>query len=122
MTSISRLIKAVVTAAVVVTAAILTACGEPGDVAALPTAPPGLPPDLYEAISADLNDRLAGTQPRVITVTVETVNWDDASLGCPRPGEFSAQVITPGFRVTFSVDETTYDYRASAAGDFRLCQ
>lgn len=31
-------------------------------------------------------------------VTVESwepIEWSDASLGCPKPGEFYAQVITP---------------------------
>ncbi|MFQ5967312.1 MAG: hypothetical protein ACE5MI_06830 [Acidimicrobiia bacterium] len=114
MTSISRWISAVVVVG------MLAGCGEPVDVAAFPTVPPGLPPEIYDAIVADLRDQLSGS-PLLITVTAESVNWNDASLGCPAPGEFSAQVITPGFRVIFVVDDTTYDYRASQAGDFRLC-
>lgn len=31
----------------------------------------------------------------------ESVEWSDASLGCPQPGMMYAQVITPGFRLVF---------------------
>ena len=98
---------------------LVAACGS-GEPAAFPSVPPGIPPDLYDAIVEDLTERLSET-PAVITVTGESVTWNDASLGCPRPGELSVQVITPGYRLIFTVDGTEYDYRASAAGDFRLC-
>lgn len=37
--------------------------------------------------------------PRQATAT----NWPNTALGCPKPGKFYAQVITPGFRFVFSV-------------------
>lgn len=46
----------------------------------------------------------------VIVVAVEPVDWPDASLGCPEPGGFYAQVVTAGYRVTLEVGgmEVTY--------------
>jgi putative hemolysin len=35
-------------------------------------------------------------------VSVESSDWSDACLGLPQAGETCSQVITPGFRVTFS--------------------
>jgi len=32
-------------------------------------------------------------------ITFEPMEWADTSLGCPEPGKFYAQVITPGFRL-----------------------
>ncbi|MCI0438255.1 MAG: protease modulator HflC, partial [Chloroflexi bacterium] len=32
---------------------------------------------------------------------IEVVQWQDASLGCPRPGETYSQVTVPGFSLTF---------------------
>lgn len=43
-----------------------------------------------------------GLAPETLTLlTAEPVEWPDASLGCPQPGMLYAQVITPGWRVTF---------------------
>jgi hypothetical protein len=36
-------------------------------------------------------------------VRVEAREWGDSSLGCPQPGFFYAQVITPGFLVLLTV-------------------
>jgi hypothetical protein len=44
----------------------------------------------------------------VQVVLVESVEWPDASLGCPQPGQAYAQVVTPGFRVTFQVAGRSY--------------
>ncbi len=34
--------------------------------------------------------------------------WSDASLGCPKPGESYAQVLTPGYRLVFDHAGTSY--------------
>jgi hypothetical protein len=44
----------------------------------------------------------------VQAVQVETVEWPDASLGCPQPGQDYAQVVTPGLRFTFRVADRSY--------------
>lgn len=46
-------------------------------------------------------------------VTVESWEpneWSDASLGCPKPGEFYAQVITPGYRAILTVNGESHEY------------
>lgn len=46
-------------------------------------------------------------------VTVETwepIEWGDTSLGCPKPGEFYAQVITPGYRAILIVKGESHEY------------
>ena len=46
----------------------------------------------------------AGVDPEdVRLVTVEPVEWPDASLGCPEPGGFYAQVVTAGYRIVLDV-------------------
>jgi len=37
-------------------------------------------------------------------------SWSDTSLGCPRPGMFYAQVITPGYLITLEVKGEKYEY------------
>ena len=36
--------------------------------------------------------------------------WSDSSLGCPQPGVFYTQVITPGDRVGLLIDDRPYEY------------
>lgn len=38
----------------------------------------------------------------------EQVDWGDASLGCPEPGNSYAQVVTPGYLFIFVVGEQEY--------------
>ncbi len=41
---------------------------------------------------------------------VEPVTWPDSSLGCPKPGEFYLQVLTPGFRIRLVAGDQTATY------------
>jgi hypothetical protein len=95
-----------------------------------PTAPPSGAPstgEVPEAVLQAIQQQLAIDVPGVdlsasTTVTSEAVEWPDGSLGCPEPGMFYTQVITPGYHVVISVDGVEYDYRATDAGQVRLCQ
>ena len=48
-----------------------------------------------EALAEELG--VAPDAPSLIAF--EPMDWPDTSLGCPEPGKFYAQVITPGFRL-----------------------
>lgn len=41
-------------------------------------------------------------------ISSEAVDWPDASLGCPKPGMFYPQVITPGHKVSIKANDKTY--------------
>ena len=43
-------------------------------------------------------------------VSVEPIDWPDACLGILHEGDICAQVITPGFRITFSSAGQNYTY------------
>jgi hypothetical protein len=47
-------------------------------------------------------------------VRAEPVDWPDASLGCPEKGMAYAQVVTPGWRLTFRARGR--DWRVHAGG------
>lgn len=55
-------------------------------------------------------------------VSIEAVEWPDASLGCPEEGKMYAQVVTPGHRVVLEAAGETFDLRTSRAGAARLCR
>jgi hypothetical protein len=45
---------------------------------------------------------------RIQVVEVTSYVWQDASLGCPLPGESYAQVIVDGYRIVLSAGDQEY--------------
>lgn len=85
---------------------------------------PGIPdPEAFmtDRVKTALADRL-GVDVETISVTnIEAVDWSDAALGCPMPGQTYAQVLTPGFEIVLSVDGETYTYHTDMEGAMVLC-
>jgi hypothetical protein len=78
--------------------------------------------DLVSRMAKDLAQRL-GTSSSVFQVlNVQSVVWDDSSLGCPQPGNSYLQAQTPGLRVVFGYQNKPYQYHASQSGSFVYCE
>jgi len=86
---------------------VLAACGSATTEDQSPV--PNVPEEANRAI-ADLAKRLDIDADRIEIVRVESVEWPDTSLGCPRPGQAYAQVITPGHIVVLSANGQEYEY------------
>ena len=76
------------------------------------------PPQAVSDALADLSARV-GTSLEL--ADLDTWRWDQViypnpSLGCPQPGLYYAQVVTPGYQIVLVYNGTTYDYRASQTG------
>jgi hypothetical protein len=89
-----------------------------------PTPSPG-PNDLSAAfvdpVVADAA-RLASVPVEAVTVqSAESMTFPDGGLGCPVPGMLYTQVMTEGYKIVVVAGGTTYDYRGTAPGKFRLC-
>jgi hypothetical protein len=86
---------------------------------------PGNQPDaaarLADLARADLAQKLDVSVKQIQVITVEAVDWPDASLGCPEPGKAYAQMITPGYQIVLSVQGKKYEYHSNL-GDVLLCQ
>jgi hypothetical protein len=83
------------------------------------------PPEAEQVVQLaleDLTGRLGLASEEVRLVSVEAVEWSDASLGCPQPGMMYAQVITPGFLVTLEAGGETYEYHTDTGDYVVLCQ
>ena len=65
------------------------------------------------ALTSSLGD---GTAPLQFMGS-EPQEWSDGSLGCPQDGMMYAQVITPGFKMTFSDGTKTYTVHTNETGD-----
>ena len=108
--------------------------GSPTRPSVSPDLPPSVPPsdapvtgEVPEPVLEAIRQQLAVDAPGadLATATVvraEAVEWSDGSLGCPEPGMMYTQAITPGYHVVISVDGVEYDYRATEAGQVRLCE
>lgn len=79
-----------------------------------------LPEPVQAAVEA-LGQQL-GVDPGMIEVVeYQSVDWPDASLGCPLPGMVYAQVVTPGYRVVLETGGQSYEYHTSLSGPGVFC-
>ena len=86
---------------------------------------PQIPEGLTGAADAAVEDLAAreSVDAGAIVVTAgEFVTWPDASLGCPRPGQFYAQVITEGYRIVLTTESSEHAYHGATGRAPVLCQ
>lgn len=73
-------------------------------------------------LAVDAAARHLQVEPAAVQVLrVEEVEWSDSSLGCPQPGRFYLQVITPGWLAELAVGDRVLEFHGSAAGQLVLC-
>ncbi len=87
--------------------------------------PNNLPPGSEAAVKAAIAD-LAKQKNLPVTdisvVSVEAVEWNDSSLGCPQEGFMYAQVITPGYLIKLTAGGRQYQYHTDQTKTVVLCQ
>ena len=117
-----------------------TACGDGGDEqgttvtspsgvatapSEFPTVSPATPmPGAQEPVASDIEiiarlllADLEAAEPEAFTLIIsESVQWLDASLGCPQEWFAYAHVITPGHKLVFALGDTTYAVHTNADG------
>jgi len=89
--------------------------------AATEVEPPARAEQAIRLSREDLAQRLGLAPEAIRLVSVEAVEWSDASLGCLQPGMMYAQVITPGFRVVLEAVGQTYGYHTDTGRLVVLC-
>jgi hypothetical protein len=89
-----------------------------------PAATPGtgVADPIVQAVLADASAQLGVPVAELQVVSFESREWSDASLGCPKEGEFYAQVITPGYLIVVSGAGQQLEYHTDLQGNFVLCQ
>lgn len=88
-----------------------------GEVQALP----GSEAVLAAAV-ADLSERTGTPANEISLVSMEALDWSDASLGCPQEGYMYAQVITPGFLIVLEAQGQPYEYHTDRTSNVVLCE
>ncbi len=76
-------------------------------------------PSARQLAVADLAAHLGLAADAITVISVEQVDWNDASLGCARPGQMYAQVITPGYRIVLDAGGQTYEYHTGGGAVIR---
>jgi hypothetical protein len=97
----------------------LAACGgQPtGVVATLPAAiETAVPPQAVINAQTWLATQLNVAASEVTVVEMGQTDWPDSCLGLGRADESCAQVVTPGWRVMFSVSGQNYEVRTDDTG------
>lgn len=61
---------------------------------------------------ADLSLRLGAQSSDINVKSAQSVEWPNASLGCPKRGVLYIQVITPGYQIILESNGKEFDYHA----------
>ena len=78
-------------------------------------------PAAEAAARADAKKRMGDSAGKLVVLDSKKVEWPDAALGCPKPGEAYGQMITPGYRIRIRAGTRVLDYHASEQGNLVLC-
>ena len=106
--------------ALIVSLALLSACSNEQETAAVPSATPV--PATTGDPQVDAARQAVAAQAgvdveRVVVREAIAVEWGSAALGCPQPDMNYATVLTPGAFILLEVDGTLYRYHASRDGE-----
>jgi hypothetical protein len=74
------------------------------------------------AAIADLVKQTGIPADEITLISMEAVEWSDASLGCPQEGYMYAQVITPGYLIILEAQGQQYEYHTDQTTNVVLCQ
>ncbi len=104
-----------------------TACGgndgekqRATETAPAPSANATVPGEIEAAARKLLADELGVDEGDFRLGGSESVQRSDVSLGCPREGVMYAQVITPGYKLVFDFDGTSYAVHTNSAGSYTV--
>jgi hypothetical protein len=76
---------------------------------------------LVQAAIQNLAERLKISSNEISILNVVPLDWSDASLGCPMPGQAYAQVVTPGFQIILQANGKQYEYHTDITNQVVLC-
>jgi hypothetical protein len=75
-----------------------------------------LPPDVALNVQNFISESLAVPLESIKITNVEQKDWPDGCLGLPEGDEACVEAITPGWLLTFNIDNQEYKYRVDQTG------
>ena len=74
------------------------------------------------AAVANLAEKANVPAQEINLVSMEAMEWNDSSLGCPQEGYMYAQVITPGYLIVLEAGGQQYTYHTDQETTVVLCK
>jgi hypothetical protein len=78
-------------------------------------------PPALQTVLSDAAKRTGADARDVQIIRTERKEWPNSGLGCPRPGEMYAQIITPGWLIEVRSGDRVLEYHTDARDRFVLC-
>ena len=75
-----------------------------------------LPPDVALNVQNQISETLGVPLESIQIQDIEKMDWPNSCLGLPEGDEACAEVITPGWLLTFNIDNQEYRYRVDTTG------
>lgn len=114
------MLKKWIVAALVSAGLLLTACGSARNNVPATQQNPDLqnvlPPDVALNVQNQISATMGVTVGSIQIKQVEKKDWPNSCLGLPKDNESCAEVITPGWLLTFDVNGHEYKYRVDQTG------
>jgi hypothetical protein len=86
-----------------------------------PVAAAVMPREVRRVVVADAARRFKVAQSAVVLAGAEQLTWNDASLGCPQPGQMYTRTLVPGFRVVAKTTGGELIYHTDSQGLAVVC-
>jgi hypothetical protein len=77
-----------------------------------------LPPDVALNVQNQISQTLGVAVENIKITQVEQKDWPNGCLGLPQGNEVCAEVVTPGWLLTFNINGQEYKYRVDKTGTF----
>ena len=75
-----------------------------------------LPPEVALNVQNFISESMAVPRESIEITNVEQRDWPDGCLGLPEGDEACVEAITPGWLLTFNIDNQEYKYRVDQTG------
>lgn len=101
--------------------ALAAACGTNQSNAQVPQVDPTLaaviPPDVALKVQNTISEAMSVPLESILLQNIEKMDWPNSCLGLPAEGDqVCAEVITPGWLLTFNINNQEYQYRVDSTG------
>jgi hypothetical protein len=100
--------------------ALVAACGTNQSNAQVPQVNPTLaeviPPDVALKVQNTVSEALSVPLENIQLQNIEKMDWPNSCLGLPQGDEVCAEAITPGWLLTFNINDQQYQYRVDSTG------
>ncbi len=75
-----------------------------------------LPPDVALNVQNQISQTLGVAVENIKITQVEQKDWPNGCLGLPQGNEVCTEVVTPGWLLTFNINNQEYKYRVDKTG------